>query len=133
MKNRNSRDEILAEEGGEAALSQDELRRSFRIHSPLSHPLRIAPERTLIVAGRGDRIVPPEHPAALSAYWGGPAIHWFSGSHLAPFGRARVIRAPLTCNGQVVPVAIKAFDAQGLLPAVVQDWLDGTDSYFHEG
>jgi hypothetical protein len=79
-------------EGGAAALSQDELRRSFRVHSPLVHPLRIAPERTLIVAGRGDRIVPPEHPNALGQHWRRPAIHWFSGSHLAPFGRAGVVR-----------------------------------------
>jgi hypothetical protein len=78
--------------GGAAALSQDELRRSFRVHSPLSHPLRIAKERVLIVAGRGDRIVPPEHPAALHEHRGGPAIHWFSGSHLAPFGRGRIVR-----------------------------------------
>jgi len=79
-------------EGGSATLSKDELRRGFRVHSPLSHTLRIAPERALIVAGRGDRIVPPEHPAALWAHWGQPAIHWFSGSHLAPFGRARIVR-----------------------------------------
>jgi hypothetical protein len=75
-----------------AALSRDELRRAFRIHSPLAHPLRVPRERALIVAGRGDRIVPPEHPAALWEHWGGPAIHWFSGSHLAPFGRGRVVR-----------------------------------------
>ena len=49
----------------------------------------------MIVAGRGDRIVPPEHPAALSRHWGEPRNHWFSGSHLAPFGRARVARAIL--------------------------------------
>jgi pimeloyl-ACP methyl ester carboxylesterase len=79
-------------EGGGAALSHDELRRGFRVHSPLAHPLRIAPERTLIVAGRGDRIVPPEHPSALWQHWGGPAIHWFSGSHLAPFGRGGIVR-----------------------------------------
>jgi hypothetical protein len=74
------------------ALSHDELRRAFRIHSPLAHPLRLPRERALIVAGRGDRIVPPEHPAALWEHWGEPAIHWFSGSHLAPFGRGRVVR-----------------------------------------
>jgi pimeloyl-ACP methyl ester carboxylesterase len=79
-------------EGGEAALSHDELRRAFRVHSPLSHPLRIPQERVLIVAGRGDRIVPPEHPEALRAHWGGAAIHWFSGSHLAPFGRRQIAR-----------------------------------------
>jgi hypothetical protein len=78
--------------GGESALSHDELRRSFRVHSPLAHPLRLAPERVMIVAGRGDRIVPPEHPAALFRHWGEPRIHWFSGSHLTPFARGRIAR-----------------------------------------
>ena len=49
----------------------------------------------MIVAGRGDRIVPPEHPAALWSHWGEPRIHWFSGSHLTPFGRGRIARAIL--------------------------------------
>jgi len=80
-------------EGGESTLSHDELRRAFRVHSPLAHPLRAPREGVMIVAGRGDRVVPPEHPAALHQHWGGPAIHWFSGSHLAPFGRAGVVRA----------------------------------------
>jgi hypothetical protein len=94
-------------EGGPSRLSQEELRRAFRAHSPLAHPLRVPRDRTFIVAGRGDRIVPPEHPAALGRgdrivppehpaalweHWGEPAIHWFSGSHLAPFGRARIVR-----------------------------------------
>jgi len=82
-----------AREGGAAALSRVELRRSFRVHSPLAHPLRTPRERVLIVAGRGDRIVPPTHPAALWSHWGEPAIHWFSGSHLAPFGRGRIVNA----------------------------------------
>lgn len=81
--------------GGAPALSHPELRRAFRVHSPLAHPLRMPPERVMIVAGRGDRIVPPEHPAALWRHWGEPRIHWFSGSHLTPFGRARVARAIL--------------------------------------
>ena len=81
--------------GGEAAMSVDEMRRSFRIHSPLAHPRRVPRERVLIVAGRGDRIVPPEHPAALWRHWGEPEIHWFSGSHLAPFGRSRITSAIL--------------------------------------
>lgn len=80
-------------QGGEAALPQEELRRAFRIHSPLTFPLRIPRERAMIVAGRGDRIVPPEHPAALARHWDEPHLHWFSGSHLAPFGRDRIVRA----------------------------------------
>lgn len=82
-----------ARRGGASALSQLELRTSFRVHSPLAHPLRMPRERVMIIAGRGDRIVPPEHPAALSQHWGEPRVHWFSGSHLAPFGRARIVEA----------------------------------------
>jgi hypothetical protein len=68
-----------------------ELREIYRVHSPLTFPLRVPAERVLIIAGRGDRIVPPEHPHALWRHWGEPRIHWFSGSHLAPFGRERIV------------------------------------------
>jgi hypothetical protein len=57
--------------------------------------LRVPKERAFIVAGRGDRVAPPEHPAALWEHWGEPGIHWFSGSHLAPFGRGRIVSAIL--------------------------------------
>jgi hypothetical protein len=73
--------------------SRQELRVAFRIHSPLAHPLRAARERVLLVAGLGDRIVPPEHPGALWRHWGEPAIHWFHGGHLARFGRAGIVDA----------------------------------------
>ena len=53
----------------------------------------MTPPRVLIIAGRGDRIVPPEHPSALWRHWQEPAIHWFSGSHLAPFGRRGIVEA----------------------------------------
>jgi hypothetical protein len=78
-------------DGTQLAFSKDELRSAYRIHSPLTYPLAIPRERALIIAGRGDRIVPPEHPHALWEHWGRPDIHWFSGSHLAPFGRRRVV------------------------------------------
>jgi len=79
--------------GTAPAYSRDELRAMYRVHSPLTFRLRVAKERVLIIAGRGDRIVPPEHPNALWQHWGQPHIHWFSGSHLAPFGRARILAA----------------------------------------
>jgi pimeloyl-ACP methyl ester carboxylesterase len=79
--------------GSPTAFSQRELRASFRIHSPLAHALQVPRERVLIVAGRGDRIVPPEHPNALWRHWGEPNIFWFSGSHLAPSARPRIVRA----------------------------------------
>lgn len=78
---------------GVAAYTHAELRAMYRVHSPLAFPLRLEKRRALIIAGRGDRIVPPEHPHALWEHWERPAIHWFSGSHLAPFGRERIIAA----------------------------------------
>ena len=80
-------------QSGGAAYTHGELRAMYRLHSPLTFPLRVERRRALIIAGRGDRIVPPEHPHALWEHWGHPAIHWFSGSHLAPFGRDRIINA----------------------------------------
>jgi len=79
--------------GGESAYTHAELRATHRVHSPLTFPLRTPRRRALIIAGRGDRVVPPEHPHALWEHWRRPAIHWFSGSHLAPFGRDRIIAA----------------------------------------
>jgi esterase/lipase len=80
-------------EGVRPALSKQELRAAFRLHSPLAYSMRTPVERALIIAGRGDRIVPAAHPSALWEHWQGPAIHWFSGSHLAPFGRRQMIDA----------------------------------------
>jgi hypothetical protein len=70
---------------------QEDLRLAYRVHSPLTYPLAVARERVLIVAGRGDQIVPPEHPHSLWRHWGEPDIHWFSGSHLAPFRRGELV------------------------------------------
>ena len=80
-------------QGSAPAYTLGELRAMYRVHSPLTFPLRIERRRALIVAGRGDRIVPPEHPHALWEHWGRPAIPWLSGSHLAPFGRDRLVAA----------------------------------------
>ena len=76
-----------------APLSVDALNAAYRVHSPLTYSLRVPRERVLIVAGRGDRIVPPEHPHALWRHWGEPAIHWYSGSHCAPFRRSSIFAA----------------------------------------
>lgn len=82
-----------AGDGGGATLGLEDLRLAYRGHSPLTYPLRVPRERALIVAGRGDRIVPASHPHALWEHWERPAIHWFPGSHLAPFGRASIAAA----------------------------------------
>lgn len=81
--------------GAEPPLDMATLRLGYRVHSPLTHRLRTARERVLIVAGRGDRVVPPAHPQALWEHWGEPRILWFSGSHFAPFRRASIVEAGL--------------------------------------
>ena len=73
-------------------LDREELRSAYRIHSPLTHAPRVARERLCIIAARGDRIVPHEHSRWLETHWNHPRTIWFTGSHLAPFGRATVRR-----------------------------------------
>jgi len=80
---------------GTAAFSREELRAAYRVHSPLTYARRIDKTRAFILAGRGDQIVPPEHPHSLWRHWGEPDIHWFSGSHLAPFRRGQLLAAIL--------------------------------------
>lgn len=75
--------------------SHDELRATYRVHSPLAYPRCVDKSRILILAGRGDQIVPAEHPYALWRHWDEPDIYWFSGSHLAPFRRGRLINRVL--------------------------------------
>ncbi|MFI5365756.1 MAG: alpha/beta fold hydrolase [Candidatus Binatia bacterium] len=77
--------------GRSAAFSYDELRAMYRVHSPLTYARCVEKSRILILAGRGDQIVPPEHPHALWHHWGEPEIYWFSGSHLAPFRRGLLV------------------------------------------
>jgi pimeloyl-ACP methyl ester carboxylesterase len=48
-------------------------------------------ERLAVIAGRGDRITPPEQAEALAAHWGVTA-RWFDGGHLAQVGRGDALR-----------------------------------------
>ena len=73
-------------------VSVDLLADVFKVHTPTTRPVRLAKERLAIVAGRGDRITPPEQAERLHAHWGG-ALHWFPGGHLAQVGRADALRA----------------------------------------
>jgi pimeloyl-ACP methyl ester carboxylesterase len=44
-----------------------------------------------VIAGRGDRITPPDQAEALAAHWD-VDVHWFDGGHLAQLGRGDAIR-----------------------------------------
>jgi hypothetical protein len=54
----------------------------------------------LLVAGRGDRVVPARHTLWLREHWGGPRVVWFTGSHVAPFGRGAALAAILEFLGE---------------------------------
>jgi pimeloyl-ACP methyl ester carboxylesterase len=75
-----------------AGVSRDLLADVFAVHAPTTRPARLARERLMIIAGRGDRITPPEQAERLHAHWGGD-LHWFAGGHLAQVGRADALRA----------------------------------------
>lgn len=80
-------------------ISRELLDEVFAVHAPLTRPVKLPPERLLIVAGRGDRITPPDQAKSLWRHWGEPELHWFPGGHLAQVGRGdgfRAVRRKLT-------------------------------------
>ncbi len=74
-----------------AGITEELLAETFAVHAPLSRPARLPPERLAVIAGRGDRITPPDQAEALAAHWGVP-ISWFEGGHLAQVGRSDALR-----------------------------------------
>jgi pimeloyl-ACP methyl ester carboxylesterase len=77
----------------QAGVTGEQLADVFEVHAPTTRPPLIARERLMIVAGRGDRITPPDQAERLHAHWGGCALHWFPGGHLAQVGRGDAFRA----------------------------------------
>jgi pimeloyl-ACP methyl ester carboxylesterase len=92
--------------GRAAALTREEFRAAFRIHSPLAHPPGVSRERILIAAARGDRVVPEEHALWLHTHWNEPRMLWFAGSHLAPFGRGELLTGIRNFLGELDIVGI---------------------------
>jgi pimeloyl-ACP methyl ester carboxylesterase len=74
-----------------AGITEDLLVDAFAVHAPTTRPPRLPRERLFVIAGRGDRITPPEHAEALAAHWG-VGVRWFDGGHLAQLGRGEAIR-----------------------------------------
>ena len=74
-----------------AGITEDMLADAFAVHAPLSRPARLPRERLAVIAGRGDRITPPEQAEALAAHWNVPIL-WFDGGHLAQVGRGDALR-----------------------------------------
>ena len=74
-----------------AGITEEMLAEVFAVHAPTTRPARLARERLAVVAGRGDRITPPDQAETLATHWGVP-VHWFDGGHLAQVGRSDALR-----------------------------------------
>ena len=59
------------------------IRTITHVVSPLALPCRVPKGGRFIIAGVADRVVRPYQPRALWRHWEEPAIHWFSGGHVA--------------------------------------------------
>jgi len=74
-----------------AGITEDLLIDAFAVHTPTTRPARLPAERLFVIAGRGDRITPPEQAQALALHWS-TNIRWFDGGHLAQVGRGDALR-----------------------------------------
>jgi pimeloyl-ACP methyl ester carboxylesterase len=79
-------------EAARAGVTEDLLADAFAVHAPTTRPPRLERARLAVVAGRGDRITPPEHAEELARHWG-VEVAWFAGGHLAQVGRGDALRA----------------------------------------
>jgi dienelactone hydrolase len=75
-----------------AGITEDLLVEAFAVHTPTTRPARLDRERLAVIAGRGDRITPPEQAEELALHWG-VEVAWFAGGHLAQVGRGDALRA----------------------------------------
>jgi pimeloyl-ACP methyl ester carboxylesterase len=75
----------------DAGITEDLLADAFAVHAPTTRPVRLPAARLAVIAGRGDRITPPEQAETLAQHWGVAPL-WFDGGHLAQVGRAEALR-----------------------------------------
>jgi pimeloyl-ACP methyl ester carboxylesterase len=70
----------------------DDLARLFAVHSPLTYPAAIAPDRLFVIGGLGDRLAPPEQSERLWEHWGRCKLHWYPGNHVVHVRRGDYLR-----------------------------------------
>jgi len=85
----------LRQEAEANGFTLEVLRSLYSAHSPLELEPVLPRERLMLVAGRGDRICPPDHVEKLRAHWKGSRVHWFDGSHILHFGRRQLFNEVL--------------------------------------
>ncbi|HTR52987.1 MAG TPA: alpha/beta fold hydrolase [Kofleriaceae bacterium] len=74
-----------------AGITGELMRDVFAVHAPLTRAPRVAPDARFVIAGKGDRITPPDQAASLAAHWAIEPL-WFEGGHLAQVGRGDALR-----------------------------------------
>jgi pimeloyl-ACP methyl ester carboxylesterase len=74
-----------------AGITADLLAEVFAVHAPTTRPPRVPAEARFVIAGKGDRITPPDQARALAAHWQSEIL-WFDGGHLAQLGRGEALR-----------------------------------------
>lgn len=74
-----------------AGITEDLLADAFAVHAPTTRPPRLDRPRLAVIAGRGDRVTPPDHAEELARHWG-VEVSWFRGGHLAQVGRGGALR-----------------------------------------
>lgn len=84
-----------------AGITEDMLADAFAVHTPTTRAPRVPRDRLYVIAGKGDRITPPDQAETLAKHWG-TEILWFDGGHLAQVGRGdalRTVRRSLGAHG----------------------------------
>lgn len=70
-----------------------DLRATMALHSPLSRPTLLTPDRLMIIGGMGDRLASPRHAEMLQQHWGHCHVHWFAGAHAVIRQQAQINQA----------------------------------------
>ena len=75
-----------------AGITEDMLAEAFEVHAPTTRAPRVPKDRLYVIAGRGDRITPPDQAETLARHWDREII-WFDGGHLTQVGRGDALRS----------------------------------------
>jgi pimeloyl-ACP methyl ester carboxylesterase len=86
-----SEDSPARRHAAKAGITAELLGEVFAVHAPTTRPPRVPPDARFVIAGKGDRITPPDQARTLAAHWH-TDILWFDGGHLAQVGRGDALR-----------------------------------------
>lgn len=82
------RTELTPKQIKELGISRKALAGLLSYHSPLSYGPATPDSQVMVVAGRGDTLIPKKQIALLRRRWPNAMIHWADGGHGAQLGKA---------------------------------------------